>query len=44
MIDQKVNQMRSDIAKESKTRFESIEHLETCLEVRKYIYLRLYIE
>lgn len=33
LIDQRVNQLRADIARESKTRFENIEHLENCLEV-----------
>jgi len=28
-----VNGLRADIAKESKLRFENIEHLENCLEV-----------
>ena len=37
MIDGKVNGIRSDIARESKTRYENIEHLETCLEVRSYL-------
>lgn len=35
MIDQKVNALRADIGRESKVRYESIEHLENCLEVRK---------
>jgi hypothetical protein len=33
LIDQRVNGLRNDIAKESKTRYENIEHLENCLEV-----------
>ncbi len=32
LIDQKVNGLRADVAKESKLRFENIEHLEGCLE------------
>ncbi len=32
LIDQKVSGMRGDIAKESKIRYENIEHLESCLE------------
>lgn len=34
LIEQKVNGLRNDIAKESKLRYENIEHLEACLEVR----------
>lgn len=37
MIDGKVNQLRTEIARESKTRYESIEHLENCLEVSSTI-------
>jgi hypothetical protein len=33
MIDQRVNMLRGDIGRESKARYESIEHLENCLEV-----------
>ena len=33
LIDQRVNGLRNEIAKESKTRYDNIEHLETCLEV-----------
>ena len=32
MIDSRVNSLRNEIAKESKTRYENIEHLENCLE------------
>ena len=33
LIDQRVNGLRNEIAKESKTRYDNIEHLESCLEV-----------
>ena len=32
LIEQKVNNLRSEIAKESKNRYDAIEHLESCLE------------
>jgi len=35
LADLKVNGLRADIARESKLRYESIEHLENCLEVRR---------
>lgn len=33
LVDQKVNSLRNEIARESKARYENIEHLESCLEV-----------
>jgi hypothetical protein len=33
LVDQRVNALRNDLARESKTRYEAIEHLENCLEV-----------
>ena len=37
LIDGRVNTLRGDIARESKQRYESIEHLENCLEVWNFI-------
>ena len=34
LIDGRVGSLRTEIAKESKIRYENIEHLENCLEVR----------
>ena len=42
LIDLKVNALRADIARESKTRFENIEHLENCLEVMEIIIYECY--
>ena len=36
LIDQRVNGLRNEIARESKSRYENIEHLESCLEVIKF--------
>jgi len=41
MIDQRVNLLRADIGRESKARYESIEHLENCLEVNNLISVNL---
>ena len=35
-VEEKTNGLRNDIAKESKNRFDSIEHLKACLEVSTY--------
>lgn len=33
LVEEKTNGLRNDVAKESKNRFDSIEHLKACLEV-----------